>query len=67
MLEFLDEFKVFTEVNAKILDNIIIIKHYPLAKCKNFFIRAFLSGCDILFLDESTSNRHRHKKQISTF
>ena len=67
MLELLDEFKVFTEVNAKILDNIITNKTLSSGQMQKIsFIRAFLSGCDILFLDESTSNLDiGTKKQIS--
>ena len=67
MLEYLDEFKVFTESSIEDLDKIISNKTLSSGQMQKIsFIRAFLSSCEILFLDESTSNLDiGTKKQIS--
>jgi len=67
MLEYLDEFKVFTETSTEDLDQIISNKTLSSGQMQKIsFIRAFLSSCEILFLDESTSNLDiGTKKQIS--
>ncbi len=67
MLELLEEFKVFSETSIVNLDEIITNKTLSSGQMQKIsFIRAFLSNCDILFLDESTSNLDiGTKKQIA--
>ena len=67
MIDLLDEFKVFTETNSEDLNKIISNKTLSSGQMQKIsFIRAFLSDCEILFLDESTSNLDiGTKKQIS--
>ena len=67
MLELLEEFKVFTDTNIENLDEIITNKTLSSGQMQKIsFIRAFLSNCEILFLDESTSNLDiGTKKQIA--
>ena len=67
MMVLLDEFKVFSENTIDKLDEIITNKTLSSGQMQKVsFIRAFLSNCEILFLDESTANLDvQTKKQIS--
>ena len=57
---------MFNESKEDVLKCKSQIKHSRQGKCKNFFIRAFVSECEILFLDESTSNLDVESKKLIT-
>ena len=65
MIKYLEDFKVF-EANEKInLSRKINNKSLSIEQMQKIsFIRALLSGLDILILDESTSNLDTDSKKI---
>ena len=67
LLDLLDEFKVFNEGNDQVLDMQITNKTLSSGQMQKIsFIRAFVSECEILFLDESTSNLDVDSKELIT-
>ncbi len=57
LINLVREFKVFSEIDDYILDKQISNKTLSSGQMQKVsFIRAFSSGCDVLFLDESTAN-----------
>ncbi len=67
LMKFIEEFKIFDDFDENILDKKITNKTLSSGQMQKVsFIRAFASGCDILFLDESTANLDKETKlQIS--
>ena len=67
LMKFIEEFKIFDDFDDLILDRKITNKTLSSGQMQKVsFIRAFASGCDILFLDESTANLDKETKlQIS--
>ena len=67
LLSLIDEFKVFVGNNENILDMQITNKSLSSGQMQKIsFIRAFVSNCEILFLDESTSNLDIDSKILIT-
>lgn len=67
LLDLINEFKVFNELDSNILDKNINNKNLSSGQMQKIsFIRAFVSDCEILFLDESTSNLDTETKKFIT-
>jgi len=65
MMKYLKDFKVFEDTEAIELSKKINNKSLSMGQMQKIsFIRALLSGLDILILDESTSNLDTDSKEI---
>lgn len=67
MVSLLEEFSVFVKNDKQMLNSVISNKTLSSGQMQKIsFIRALLSNCEVLFLDESTANLDTSsKKQIS--
>lgn len=65
ILEYLTEFKVFNTEAEQSLDNVVSNKSLSMGQMQKIsFIRALISGVEILILDESTSNLDTESREL---
>lgn len=67
LLKLINEFRVFNDNDINVLDRKINNKNLSSGQMQKIsFIRAFVGKCEILFLDESTSNLDTETKKFIT-
>lgn len=65
LLNYIDEFKLFNETRTNVLDSFITVKSLSSGQMQKIaFIRALVSKCELLFLDESTANLDLRTKNL---